>query len=146
MRPRKGAYDENLCRLGAIFREVSAWAEPPELLVAPETALTGYFLEGGVRDLALSADQLFADLSRQHQDAKAAPLDVALGFYEIHRNRLYNSGLYATLGGPDAGIRHVHRKVFLPTYGVFDEERFVEAGRSVQAISPLTPNDSPIAG
>ena len=58
---------------------------------------------------------------------------MALGFYEIHRNRLYNSGLYATLGGPDAGIRHVHRKVFLPTYGVFDEERFVEAGRSVQA-------------
>ena len=27
----------------------------------------------------------------------------------------------------------MHRKVFLPTYGVFDEERFVEAGRSVQA-------------
>jgi predicted amidohydrolase len=51
----------------------------------------------------------------------------------VHGNRLYNSGLYATLGGPDAGIRHVHRKIFLPTYGVFDEERFVEAGRSVQA-------------
>ncbi len=133
MRPRKGAYDENLCRLGAIFREVSGWAEPPELVVAPETALTGYFLEGGVRDLAIPAERLFADLSRQHQDSKAAPLDVALGFYEIHRNRLHNSGLYATLGGPDAGIRHVHRKVFLPTYGVFDEERFVEAGRSVQA-------------
>ena len=133
MRPRKGAYDENLCRLGAIFREVAAWSEPPELLVAPETALTGYFLEGGVRDLALPAEQLFDDLSRQHADARAPPLDVALGFYEIHRNRLYNSGLYATLGGPDAGIRHVHRKVFLPTYGVFDEERFVEAGRSVQA-------------
>jgi NAD+ synthase (glutamine-hydrolysing) len=133
MRPRKGAYDENLCRLGAIFREVAAWSEPPELLVAPETALTGYFLEGGVRDLALPAERLFDDLSRQHADAKAPPLDVALGFYEIHRNRLYNSGLYATLGGSDAGIRHVHRKVFLPTYGVFDEERFVEAGRSVQA-------------
>jgi len=133
MRPRKGAYDENLCRLGALFREVSAWAEPPELVVAPETALTGYFLEGGVRDLAVPAERLFDDLARQHKEAGAAPLDVALGFYEIHRNRLYNSGLYASLGGPDAGIRHVHRKVFLPTYGVFDEERFVEAGRSVQA-------------
>ena len=133
MRPRKGAYDENLRRLGAIFREVSGWAEPPELVVAPETALTGYFLEGGVRDLAIPAERLFSDLSLQHKESKAAPLDVALGFYEIHRNRLYNSGLYATLGGPDAGIRHVHRKVFLPTYGVFDEERFVEAGRSVQA-------------
>jgi len=133
IRPRKGAYEENLCRLGALFREVGSWPEPPELLVAPETALTGYFLEGGVRDLAITGDQLFADLSRQHQEAGTPPLDVALGFYEVHGNRHYNSGMYATLGGPDAGIRHIHRKIFLPTYGVFDEERFVEAGRSVQA-------------
>ena len=133
LRPHKGAYEENLCRLGALFREAGAWAEPPDLMVAPETALTGYFLEGGVRDLAVSADQLFDDLAGQHRDAKAPPFDVALGFYEVHQNRLYNSAIYARLGGPDAGIRHVHRKVFLPTYGVFDEERFVEAGRSVQA-------------
>jgi NAD+ synthase (glutamine-hydrolysing) len=133
VRPHKGAYEENLCRFGALLREVGGWPEPPELVVAPETALTGYFLEGGVRDLAVSADQLFADLSRQHGDSGAPSLDVALGFYEVHGNRLYNSGLYATLGGPDAGIRHIHRKIFLPTYGVFDEERFVEAGRSVQA-------------
>ncbi|MBA3318150.1 MAG: NAD+ synthase [Gemmatimonadales bacterium] len=133
LRPKKGAYEENLCRLGALFREAGGWTEPPALVVAPETALTGYFLEGGVRDLAVSADQLFDDLARQHRDAKAPPFDVSLGFYEVHRNRLYNSAIYAGLGGSDAGIRHVHRKVFLPTYGVFDEERFVEAGRSVQA-------------
>jgi NAD+ synthase (glutamine-hydrolysing) len=133
MRPRKGAYQENLGRLGAVFREAAAAPEPPELIVAPETALTGYFLEGGVRDLAVTADQLFHDLTCQHRDAKAPPLDVALGFYEVHQNRMFNAGLYATLGGADAGIRHVHRKVFLPTYGVFDEERFVEAGRGVQA-------------
>jgi NAD+ synthetase len=133
VRPYKGAYQQNLCRLGALFREVGNWPEPPDLVVAPETALTGYFLEGGVRDLAVSADQLFEDLSGQHAEAGTPPVDVALGFYEVHRNRLYNSGLYATLGGPDAGIRHIHRKIFLPTYGVFDEERFVEAGRSVQA-------------
>jgi NAD+ synthetase len=133
VRPQKGAYEENLCRFGALLREVGGWPEPPELVVAPETALTGYFLEGGVRDLAISGDQLFDDLSRQHSDSGAPPLDVALGFYEVHGNRFYNSGLYATLGGPDAGIRHIHRKIFLPTYGVFDEERFVEAGRSVQA-------------
>ncbi len=133
VRPQKGAYEQNLCRMGALFREVSGWPDPPELVVAPETALTGYFLEGGVRDLAVSADQLFDDLSHQHEEAGGIPFDVALGFYEVHGNRLYNSGLYATLGGPDAGICHIHRKIFLPTYGVFDEERFVEAGRSVQA-------------
>ena len=133
IRPHKGAYQENLCRLGALFREVGGWPEPPELVVAPETALTGYFLEGGVRDLAITSDQLFEDLSKQHQESGAPSLDVALGFYEVHGNRFYNSALYATLGGPDSGLRHVHRKIFLPTYGVFDEERFVEAGRSVQA-------------
>jgi NAD+ synthetase len=133
MRPHKGAYDENLHRLGALFREAAAAPEPPELIVAPETALTGYFLEGGVRELALGADRFFDDLAREHRESGAPPLDVAIGFYELHQNRLFNSALYATLGGADAGVRHVHRKVFLPTYGVIDEERFVEAGRSVQA-------------
>jgi predicted amidohydrolase len=128
VRPQKGAYEQNLCRLGALFREVGSWPEPPELVVAPETTLTGYFLEGGVRDLAVSSDQLFEDLSRQHQEAGVPSVDVALGFYEVHGNRLYNSGLYATLGGPDAGIRHIHRKIFLPTYGVFDEEPSTRGG------------------
>jgi NAD+ synthase (glutamine-hydrolysing) len=137
IRPHKGAYEQNLCRLGALFREVGHWPEPPDLIVAPETTLTGYFLEGGVRDLSVPAEQLFDDLSRQHAEAGTPSLDIALGFYEVHGNRLYNSGLYATLGGSDAGIRHIHRKIFLPTYGVFDEERFVEAGRSVQAFDTL---------
>jgi NAD+ synthetase len=133
LRPRKAAYDENLRRFGALLGEAAAWPEPPDLVLTPETAFTGYFVEGGVRDLALPADRFFADLQRVHGESGAAPLDVAAGFYEVHENRLHNSALYATLGGPDAGIRHIHRKVFLPTYGVFDEERFVEPGRSVQA-------------
>jgi NAD+ synthase (glutamine-hydrolysing) len=135
LRPRKGAYQENLCRLGRMFRDAAGWPTPPGLVVAPESALTGYFLEGGVRDLAVPAERLFDDLARQHEEAGAPPFDMAIGFYEVYQNRLYNSALYATLGGTDAGIRHVHRKVFLPTYGVFDEERFVEAGRSVEAFA-----------
>ncbi|MDX2194097.1 MAG: NAD+ synthase [Gemmatimonadales bacterium] len=133
LRPRKGARRENLTRLGAMMREAAAWPEPPRLMVAPESALTGYFLEGGVRELAVSAERLFEELAAEHAATGVPPLDLAIGFYELHRDRLHNSALYATLGGPDAGIRHVHRKVFLPTYGVFDEERFVEPGRSVQA-------------
>ena len=133
MRPDKGAYRENLHRLGGLFRELGGWKEPPELVIGPESALTGYFLEGGVRELALPAEQFYEDLAGQHAVSGAPPLDLAIGFYEVHRNQLYNSALYASLGGTDAGIRHVHRKVFLPTYGVFDEERFVEPGRSVEA-------------
>jgi NAD+ synthetase len=132
-RPDKGEYQANLERLGQFFHEAAALSPRPELLILPESALTGYFLEGGTQELAVSAEQLYADLSRVHATSGTPPVDIALGFYEVWRNHLHNSALYATLGGPDAGIRHVHRKVFLPTYGVFDEERFVEPGRSVQA-------------
>ncbi len=132
-RPDKGDYPANLARAGAVFAEVGKWPEPPDLVVFPESALTGYFLEGGVQELALPAERLFEDLGRVHRESGAPPFDVAIGFYELWRNHLHNSALYASLGGADAGIRHVHRKVFLPTYGVFDEERFVEPGRSVQA-------------
>ncbi|HXW96378.1 MAG TPA: NAD+ synthase [Gemmatimonadales bacterium] len=132
-RPDKGDYAANLGRLREVFRDVAGWPEPPALLVFPESALTGYFLEGGVQELALPAEQFFADVARVHRESGAPPLDVAIGFYEVWRNHLHNSAMYASLGGSDAGIRHVHRKVFLPTYGVFDEERFVEPGRSVEA-------------
>lgn len=133
LRPRKGRYAENLARLGEMFREASLLPVPPGLIVGSESALTGYFLEGGVRDLAIEAERLFDDLARVHRESGAPDMDVALGFYERHSNHIYNSALYASLGGNDAGIRHVHRKVFLPTYGVFDEERFVSAGDQVQA-------------
>lgn len=132
-RPDKGDYAANLGRLREVFREVAGWPEPPALLVFPESALTGYFLEGGVQELALPAEEFFGDVVRVHRESGAPPLDVAIGFYEVWRNHLHNSAMYASLGGSDAGIRHVHRKVFLPTYGVFDEERFVEPGRSVEA-------------
>jgi NAD+ synthetase len=131
-KPGKGDYAENLDRIGEIFAGLGR-PDAPELLLFPESALTGYLLEGGVRDLAVSAGRLFEDLQSRHAAAKAPPVDVAIGFYEKWRGSLYNSALYAGLGGTDAGIVHVHRKVFLPTYGVFDEERYVEAGHSVQA-------------
>ncbi len=132
-RPTKGAWAETLADAGRVLREAAALPAPPDVVVFPESALSGYFLEGGVRDVARTAPALFDELAAVHRDAGLAPVDVVIGFYETWRNRLHNSALYATLGGPEAGIRHVHRKVFLPTYGVFDEERFVEAGREVRA-------------
>jgi NAD+ synthetase len=133
VQPRKGAYAENLRRVGGVLAQAAGLEEPPQLLVFPETALTGYFIEGGVRELALPAGTLFRDLAAQHALSAASPIDVIVGFYEEYRNRYYNAAMYARLGGPDAGVVHVHRKIFLPTYGLFDEERFVEHGHAVHA-------------
>jgi len=132
-RPVKADHQGNLARAVSVFREAGTGDAPADLLVFPEAAFTGYFLEGGVRDAALTAERFFADLAATHAASGAGPMEVVAGFYELHRNRLHNSVIWASLGEADAGIRHVHRKIFLPTYGVFDEERFVEAGRSIEA-------------
>ncbi len=132
-RPRKAAYRANLDQVGRLMADLATAAPVPDLLILPETAMTGYFVEGGVKELAVSAEQLFADLSALHGAAGLPPIHVVTGFYEIWNTRLYNSALVVRLGGSEAGVKHVHRKIFLPTYGVFDEERFVEPGRSIRA-------------
>ena len=133
--PKKGDYRYNLNRLGDLFAQIDALEPRPQLLCLPESALTGYFLEGGVREVAVTAGTLARDLHELYRASVTSPrmLDVVLGFYEEWQNKLYNSAIYVTLGGGEPIVRHVHRKMFLPTYGMFDEERFVERGREVRA-------------
>lgn len=133
IRPKKGDYTENLRRVGGVLAQVGRWERAPHVVVFPEAVLSGYFVEGAVRDVARSAGTVFRDLEAQHALAGAPPVDVALGFYERQGSRFYNSALYAALGGAAPGIRHVHRKVFLPTYGMFDEARFVDRGHEARA-------------
>jgi NAD+ synthetase len=133
IRPKKADYPENLSRLGAVFSQMSGAEAPPNIVVFPEAVMSGYFLEGGVQSAAVTADSLFRDLAAQHSLSGAPPLDVVVGFYERYRARYHNSAMYACLGGVSPGILHVHRKIFLPTYGVFDEKRFVEPAHSVEA-------------
>src|SRR5256886_13969723 len=136
-KPRKGDYAANLARLAGVFSQIDALDPRPDVAVFSETALTGYFVEGGVRDVAMTAGAFARDLHAQYASAvnTLRTLDVCIGFYEVWNNAFYNSALYVTLGGGGAEpiIRHVHRKLFLPTYGLFDEERFVDRGFEVRA-------------
>src|SRR5437667_6919883 len=133
IRPTKGEYAANLQKIGGVLAQLAKLEPPVDLVILPETSTSGYFVEGGVRDVAVTAGTLFRDLTLEHEAAQAPPVDVAVGFYEVFQNRYYNSCLYATLGGDKAGVRHVHRKVFLPTYGVFDEARIVERCWAIRA-------------
>jgi NAD+ synthase (glutamine-hydrolysing) len=131
--PRKGDYAGNLARVGELLAQAASLEPRPQVVCFPEAAMTGYFLEGGVREHAVTAGRLAADLHRVHAAGGGPALDVCIGFYEVWRNKLYNSALYLSLGETTPIVRHVHRKVFLPTYGLFDEERFVERGRDIRA-------------
>ncbi len=134
--PKKGDVNANFASVEEAFAALARDSEAfPDVVVFPEAALSGYFVEGGVREVAQPAKRVVARLqalTRRTLGKKPPAFDVVLGFYEDDGGVLYNSALYATLG-PSARLRHVHRKVFLPTYGVFDEERFVSRGLGVRA-------------
>src|SRR6202171_6190814 len=92
-----------------------------ELLVFPELSLTGYFLKDLVPESAIQLD------SPQMRDlaALSTGLDVVLGtVIESPDHRYFNASLYFSQGE----LVHVHRKVYLPTYGMFDERRYFAPG------------------
>ena len=135
LRPRKGDYAANIARIGDILARTDALEPRPQVVQFPETAVSGYFVEGAVGDLAVTAGELARDLDASYRAAAASmrPVDVVIGFYEKWRDTLYNSAAYVRLGDGEPKILHVHRKNFLPTYGLFDEERFVERGHEMRA-------------
>ncbi len=126
-RPRKGQLAENLERVRQIVE--SSVLEGVDLLVFPETALTGYFLEGAVPELSVSPAEVVQRLGSPPLDAP----DLVLGAYERGRAGAHNMAVYLTPGEEHWEVVHVHRKLFLPTYGVFDEARFVSPGLEARA-------------
>ncbi len=131
-RPRKGAVEHNLRALSARIHEAAGRLD---LVVFPETATSGYFVEGGVEEVARSAGAVARGLGTPPEGAP----DVVLGFYERGPDAvLYNAALHLEpVEGPEGGRRwevvHLHRKMFLPTYGLFDEARFVKPGLTLEA-------------
>jgi predicted amidohydrolase len=133
-KPRKGDVEHNLDRVAEILRQIVQEDVPADVVVFPETITSGYFLEGGVREAARTREQILHGLMQRYLPfARREPLDVVLGFYELWRGKYYNSAAYLTLHNQpeQCQVLHTHRKFFLPTYGVFQEKRFVARGRNI---------------
>lgn len=124
IKPKLGCVADNLALIEErIGRAVAAGAD---LVVFPELALTGYFLKDLVPEVALpiAAPEIarLKELSKQ--------ISIAVGLVEVTPDyRFYNSALYLEQGE----IRHLHRKVYLPTYGLFDEQRYMARGERFRA-------------
>lgn len=128
-RPSKAQIDTNLDRVSEGIRQ--ARAEGCELAVFPEGAMTGYFLEGGVVDQSRTVAWVIEALAGRLKGLEQS-IDFTLGFYEESKGTIYNACGYFCWDGQDLACLAVHRKFFLPTYGVFDEERFVTAGSNFE--------------
>ena len=123
---RLGIVEANLEKHLALAKE--ARASGADLLIFPELSLTGYVLQdlaSAVAHRPAPDDPIFRPLL----DA-SRHLDMVVGFVdEDIRNRFYIASAYLSQGQ----VVHVHHKVYLPTYGLFDEGRFFALGDAVQA-------------
>ena len=99
-----------------------------DLLVFPELSLTGYQVQDLVPEVAIRAradDPNFAVLLNASKK-----LDIVFGFvHEDERQRFYIASAYLSNGE----IVHIHHKLYLPTYNMFDEGRYFDQGEHVRA-------------
>jgi len=130
--PKKADVQANLDLVASVA--LQAAGEGADLVLFPEASTSGYFLEGGVLESSLETDQLGAELSNRILPKLKRPVDVSVGFYQKSEGNLYNATAYIEFQPGSARVVHVYRKFFLPTYGVFDEERFVSRGKSLGII------------
>ena len=121
--PRLGDVEANLeIAADAVRRAASQGAA---LTVLPELALTGYLLQDLVPEVAMRAD----DPRLLGIGGGAAGMAVAAGFVEETDDHRYCNSVALVRDGALLGL---HRKVYLPTYGLFDEGRFTRAGDRVR--------------
>jgi predicted amidohydrolase len=122
--PRLGRLDENIEAHRRVLAD--ARADGADLVVFPELGLTGYQLQDLSGEVAMPLDDpRLASLA-----ADTAGCSAIISFVEeAADHRLFIAAALLE----DGAIRHVHRKVYLPTYGLFDERRFFAAGQVVRA-------------
>jgi predicted amidohydrolase len=98
-----------------------------ELVVFPELSCTGYTLRDINWDVAIRPPDpgILRPLVEESRDIAI----LCGGVEESAEFALHNAAFFCE-GGK---LRSVHRKVYLPTYGMFEENRYFSAGSSVRA-------------
>jgi predicted amidohydrolase len=122
--PRLGDLQANLALYEEKIRQ--GIKERADLLIFPELSLTGYYLRDMVPSVALSANS--AEMNKLKQLSRKLAFVAGL-VEESADHRFFNSAVYFE----DGEVRHVHRKVYLPTYGMFDEQRYFARGDRIRA-------------
>lgn len=122
--PKLGDVAANMALYEAGVREAAG--QDANLVVFPELSLTGYFLRDMVPDVAVRLSS--PEMERLKTLSREVSLVAGL-VLESEDHRFYNAAVYFEAGE----VRHIHRKVYLPTYGMFDEQRYFARGDRLRA-------------
>ncbi|KAA3611898.1 MAG: carbon-nitrogen hydrolase [Planctomycetota bacterium] len=99
-----------------------------DLVLFPELSLTGYMLKDLTQDVAMGLE----DPRVQDLVARSSDCSLVFGMVEESRDHQFFNSMVFAEGGR---ILHVHRKVHLPDYGIFEEGRYFASGTSFEKIS-----------
>ena len=121
--PKLGDLDANMELYEENIRQ--AVKDSADLLLFPELSLTGYYLRDTVPSVALTMNS--AEMKALKKLSRELPFVAGL-VEESADHRFFNAAVYFEKGE----IRHTHRKVYLPTYGMFDEQRYFAAGDRIR--------------
>ena len=118
--PRVGAIEYNLKKILKFIK--LAKNEKVDLICFPELSLVGYPPE----DLLLNEQFLKAVNSAIKKIQNAVKnISFILGYPKLENSKLYNvAGVFI-----NGVLKYEHKKVHLPNYGVFDEDRYFENGK-----------------
>ena len=94
-----------------------------DVIVFAELALNGYMLQDKLHEDAWRLDEL--DLLK----AASQKIDIVIGAALKESNGFYNAALYFSEGE----IKHIHHKVHLPNYGMFEEARYFRPGHQIKS-------------
>ncbi len=119
-----GDLDANVERAAKAI--AAARADNADMLVFPELSLSGYSVGEVESDLGIrTSDPRLLRLATE-----AGPMGLLVGFCEdgagVHT---YNSAAYFQ----DGALVHVHRKLYLPTYDIFEERKHFSPGQRLRA-------------
>lgn len=123
MAPIVGDIRANLDRIREFQQE--AVAAGTELVVYPELAVSGYLTGAATGRYALSRE------SASFQELLDASLELPMIVGTVERSmrgRVYNSAVL--LDGGE--VKHVHRKIYLPTYGPWEEKKHFASGKRLE--------------
>ncbi|NTV01807.1 MAG: acyltransferase [Chlorobiaceae bacterium] len=118
-------FDENLARHVAAIE--LAVRDGVQAIAFPELSLTGYNVQDAAQDMAMHIDDPRLDPLRE----LSRHICIVCGGIELSDDYgVYNSAFMFE----DGISRSVHRKTYLPTYGMFEELRYFSAGQKVEAV------------
>ena len=105
------------------LQQIEVASKCSDIIVFSELALNGYMLQDKLHEDAWTLEEL------ERLKVASKKIDIVIGAALEEESGFYNAALYFSQGT----LLHVHHKVHLPNYGMFEEARYFKPGKQIKS-------------